>query len=138
MIGQRQAEAAVDLGFVGRVGLVERLHDGTHLGYEACDFLLGHAPTRLGLLAEPRLGESASGLGLFHPGCDDDRVGAGFEGGAVSVASSGFVVVVLAKGHQLDVGLVLEGHNDRGFLRFSRAGLTVEEVSGNMKNHRLN
>ena len=82
MIGERQPYAAVDLGFVGRVGVFERLHKATQFGYEVRDFFLGHTSASHGLL-EPCLRQSAPGLGLFHPAGDEHRIGARFERGAV-------------------------------------------------------
>ena len=44
VVGERQPYPAVDLGFVGRVGVFERLRDASQLGYEVHDLLFSHVP----------------------------------------------------------------------------------------------
>ena len=74
IVGQREAEPTVDLGFVGPVGVVQRLTDLAYLDDETHDFLLGHAPAS-GWLLQARCGGGALGLGLVDPARDEHRVG---------------------------------------------------------------
>jgi hypothetical protein len=84
VIGERQPYAAVDVGFVRWVGVLESLHDALQLGCEIHDLLLGHASAGSSCwLLEPGFRESAAALGLFHPARDNHGVGPGFERGAV-------------------------------------------------------
>jgi hypothetical protein len=82
VVGERQPYPAVDLGFVRRVAVFERLHDASHLSCENHDLLLGHTPAADWFL-EPCFREGAPGLGLFHPARDEHRIGSRLERGAV-------------------------------------------------------
>src|SRR5215467_3442594 len=72
MVGERQPDPPVEVGFVRWVGVFERLHDAPQLGYEVHDLLLGHAAA--GWLLEPRFRQSAPGLSLFYPARDEHRL----------------------------------------------------------------
>jgi hypothetical protein len=77
VVRQRQAELAVDLGFVCWISVFDRLHCIADRLDEAGDLVSGHAPASYAL-REPRLRCGALGLCLFHPGRDEDGVGACF------------------------------------------------------------
>jgi len=66
VVRERHAQPDVDLGFVGRVGVFDRLHDDPYLGHEGGDFLLGHAPTVFCGLGEPCFGEGAPTQGTWR------------------------------------------------------------------------
>ncbi len=87
VVGQLQAELAVDLGLVGGVGVAEDREEPAEAVDKIFDLLSGEAgPWWFGLASAVEGGDGGGtfGLHLGDPAGDDDRVGAGFEGGPVA------------------------------------------------------
>jgi hypothetical protein len=73
MVCQRQAEAAVDLGLVRRIGISEHSHHVAQRGHGTRNLVARQAPASA-WLPDPRLCDRAPGPGLDHPARDQNRI----------------------------------------------------------------
>ncbi|MDI5969853.1 hypothetical protein POF50_010985 [Streptomyces sp. SL13] len=87
VVGQGQAEFAVDLGFILGRGLTEDVQQPAERGHDVADLFPAH-PSARRLLAsdhgEVGLGDRSLGLDLSAPLRDQSRVGAGLQSGPVA------------------------------------------------------
>ncbi|MFE0062774.1 hypothetical protein [Streptomyces sp. NPDC059003] len=86
VVGEAEAELAVDVGFVAGVGFFqdgEQAAEGVDHFFDLCGAQWRWRLPGGGEPVQGGLGGGAAGLGFAGPGGDEGGVGSGFQGGAV-------------------------------------------------------